>query len=74
MEERPPAGPFLNDQKGAKESVKEGDFDFPLLDNPPLKTTNQRGAAAPPLLDVPPKLSYRYVICTGGLLRNAAGA
>ncbi len=23
--ERPPAGPFLNDQKGAKESVKEGD-------------------------------------------------
>ena len=24
-EERPPAGPFLNDQKGAKESVKEGD-------------------------------------------------
>ena len=40
-EERPPAGPFLNDQKGAKESVKEGDFDFPLLDNPPLKTTNQ---------------------------------
>ena len=51
--ERPPAGPFLNDQKGAKESVKEGDFDFPLLDNPPLKTTKHRGAAAP-LLDVPP--------------------
>ena len=40
--ERPPAGPFLNDQKGAKESVKEGDFDFPLLDNPPLKTTKHR--------------------------------
>ena len=38
----PPAGPFLNDQKGAKESVKEGDFDFPLLDNPPLKTTKHR--------------------------------
>ena len=51
-EERPPAGPFLNDQKGAKESVKEGDFDFPLLDNPPLETTKHRGAAAP-LLDVP---------------------
>ena len=50
---RPPAGPFLNDQKGAKESVKEGDFDFPLLDNPPLETTKHRGAAAP-LLDVPP--------------------
>ena len=42
----PPAGPFLNDQKGAKESVKEGDFDFPLLDDPPLETT-YRGAAAP---------------------------
>ncbi len=49
----PPAGPFLNDQKGAKESVKEGDFDFPLLDNLPLETTKHRGAAAP-LLDVPP--------------------
>ena len=59
--ERPPAGPFLNDQKGAKESVKEGDFDFPLLDNPPLKTTKHRGAAAP-LLDVPPGalLSLHY--------------
>ena len=57
MEERPPAGPFLNDQKGAKESVKEGDFDFPLLDNPPLKTTKHRGAAAP-LLEVPPRLLY----------------
>ena len=50
---RPPAGPFLNDQKGAKESVKEGDFDFPLLDNYPLETTKHRGASAP-LLDVPP--------------------
>ena len=47
MEERPPAGPFLNDQKGAKESVKEGDFDFPLLDNPPLETTKHRGNRDP---------------------------
>ena len=69
----PPAGPFLNDQKGAKESVKEGDFDFPLLDNLPLETTKHRGAASP-LLDVPPKLSYCYITCTVGLLRNAAGA
>ena len=71
--ERPPAGPFLNDQKGAKESVKEGDFDFPILDNPPLETTKHRGAAAP-LLDVPPRLFYRCATCTVGLLRNAAGA
>ena len=42
----PPGGPFLNDQKGAKESVKEGDSDFPLLDNPPLKTANQGGASS----------------------------
>ena len=73
MGERPPASPFLNDQKGAKESVKEGDFDVPLLDNPPLKTTKHRGAAAS-LLDVPPRLSYRYATCIVGLLRNAAGA
>ena len=71
--ERPPAGPFLNDQKGAKESVKEGDFDFPLLDNPPLKTTKHRGVAAPYWM-YPRGAFYRRLIRTAGLLRNAAGA
>ena len=71
--ERPPAGPFLNDQKGAKESVKEGDFDFPLLDNPPLKTTNT-GGLRPPYWMYLPEFFYRCAICTVGLLRNAAGA
>ena len=33
-EERPPAGPFLNDQKGAKESVKEGDCRRPKIRSP----------------------------------------
>ena len=69
----PPGGPFLNDQKGAKESVKEGDSDFPLLDNPPLKTARHRGAPAP-LLDVPPKPSYRKAPRAVGLRCNAAGA
>ena len=69
----PPGGPFLNDQKGAKESVKEGDSDFPLLDNPPLKTARHRGAPAP-LLDVPPEPSYRKAPCAVGLRCNAAGA
>ena len=59
--ERPPAGPFLNDQKGAKESVKEGDFDFPLLDNPPLETTKHRGDCGPPYWKYPPKLFYSNV-------------
>ena len=69
----PPGGPFLNDQKGAKESVKEGDSDFPLLDNPPLKTARHRGAPAP-LLDVPPEPSYRKAPCAAGLRCNAVGA
>ena len=72
--ERPPAGPFLNDQKGAKESVKEGDFDFPLLDNPPLKTTKHRGELRLPPIGCTPQVFYCYAACTVGLLRNAAGA
>ena len=70
----PPAGPFLNDQKGAKESVKEGDFDFPLLDNPPLKTTKHRGELRLPPIGCTPQVFYCYAACTVGLLRNAAGA
>ena len=57
----PPAGPFLNDQKGAKESVKEGDLDFPLLDDPPLETTKHRGDCGPPYWKYPPGLFYSRV-------------
>ena len=56
MEAMPPAGPFLHDEKGAKESAGEG-FRFPSP-APLLKTTNQGGLRSP-LLDVPPKLFYR---------------
>ena len=74
MGERPPASPFLNDQKGAKESVKEEDFDFPLLDNPPLKTTKHRGELRLPPIGCTPQVFYCYAACTVGFLRNAAGA
>ena len=70
----PPAGPFLNDQKGAKESVKEGDFDFPLLDNPPLETTKHRGDCGPPYWKYPPGSSTAASVSTGGLRCHAASA
>ena len=41
-------------QKGTKDTLKRGDFDFPPPKNHPLKRPNIRGAAAP-LLDVPPR-------------------
>ena len=47
MEERPPAGPFLSDQKGAKESVKEGDSISPSLTILPLKRPNTGGLRPP---------------------------
>ena len=43
----PPAGPFLSDEKGAKESAGKGDSDFPLPCTHPLKTTNQGGFGPP---------------------------
>ena len=65
--ERPPAGPFLNDQKGAKESVKEGDFDFPLLDNPPLKTTKHRGELRLPPIGSTPQAALLVCCLRPGL-------
>ena len=38
----PPAGHFRLAESGQR-PVKEGDLDFPLLDNPPLETTKHRG-------------------------------
>ena len=44
----PPAGPFLDGQKGAKEPVKAGDADFPRLNNPPLETGADGGVGVAP--------------------------
>ena len=62
----PPAGPFLNGQKGAKEPAGKGGFRFPPFPAPiPLKTTKE-GASGPPSLESPPS-------CSTGCL-PAAGA
>ena len=54
----PPAGPFLDGQKGAKEPVKAGDADFPRLNNPPLETA-KKGELRFPLLGTSPQSFYR---------------
>ncbi|BFK69317.1 hypothetical protein I3000191B1_26410 [Flavonifractor plautii] len=70
----PPAGPFLNGQKGAKEPAGKGGFRFPPFPAPiPLKTTKE-GASGPPSLESPPKLFYRLPSGGGGLLRNVPAA
>ena len=61
----PPAAHFRVAESGER-PIKAGDFDFPRLNNPPLKTTNQGGLRAP-LLDVPPREG------TCGTLLRAAG-
>ena len=69
----PPAGPFLDGQKGAKEPVKAGDADFPRLNNPPLETA-KKGELRFPLLGTSPRLFSWWSSGGGGLLRNAPAA
>ena len=69
----PPAGPFLDGQKGAKEPVKAGDADFPRLNNPPLETA-KKGELRFPLLGTSPKSFSWWSSGGGGLLRNAPAA
>ena len=70
---KPPAGPFLSGQKGAKEPVKAGDADFPRLNNPPLETA-KKGELRFPLLGTSPRLLRWRLSGGGGLRCNAPAA
>ena len=69
----PPAGPFLSDEKGAKESTGKGDSDFPLPCTHPLKTAKE-GELRFPLFGISPRLFYCQLTGGGALLRNGPAA
>ena len=71
---KPPAGPFLSGQKGAKEPVGKGGFRFPPFPTPiPLETT-KKGELRFPLLGVSPEPSCWRLSDGGGLRCNAPAA
>ena len=71
---KPPAGPFLSGQKGAKEPVGKGEFRFSPFPTPiPLETT-KKGELRFPLLGVSPEPSCWRLSDGGGLRCNAPAA
>ena len=71
---KPPAGPFLSGQKGAKEPVGKGGFRFLPFPTPiPLETT-KKGELRFPLLGVSPEPSCWRLSDGGGLRCNAPAA
>ena len=72
MEAMPPAGPFLHDEKGAKESAGEG-FRFPSPCTPSLKRP-KRGNCGSPIFGISPRLLSCQLSGGGALLRNGPAA
>ena len=66
----PPAAHFRLAESGQR-PIKAGDFDFPRLNNPPLKN-DQSGGLRAPLLDVPPERHLRHLTGAAGPLRSKA--
>lgn len=66
--ERPPAGPFLNDQKGAKESVKEGDCRRPKVRSPLFPPKGEKSVRS--LVSPPPNTPHSVGLVLGTHLDN----
>ena len=62
----PPAGPFLNDQKGAKESVKEGDYRRPKVRSPLFPPKGEKSVRS--LVSPPPNTTHFVGLVLGTLL------
>ena len=68
----PPAAHFRLAESGQR-PIKAGDFDFPRLNDPPLKTTKEREPRFP-LFGIFPRLFCRKVTGGRALLRNGPAA